>query len=73
MLCLWSLDDELEQIYSDPVAIWKRWADDAQGYGIKSGHHVAEENPAALAAALKTFLGNVGSRVTVPSSTEVRA
>ncbi|TGQ63519.1 MAG: alpha/beta hydrolase [Mesorhizobium sp.] len=56
MLCLWSLDDDLEQIYGDPVAIWKRWADDVGGYGIKSGHHVAEENPAALAAAFRAFL-----------------
>lgn len=56
MLCLWSLDDDLEQIYGDPVAIWKRWADDVHGYGIKSGHHVAEENPAALAQAFRDFL-----------------
>lgn len=56
MLCLWSLDDDLEQIYGDPVAIWKHWADDVGGFGIKSGHHVAEENPAALAAAFKAFL-----------------
>lgn len=25
MLCLWSLDDDLEQIYGDPVEIWRRW------------------------------------------------
>lgn len=56
MLCLWSLDDDLEQIYGDPVAIWKHWADDVGGFGIKSGHHVAEENPAALAAAFRAFL-----------------
>jgi len=56
MLCLWSLDDDLERIYGDPVAIWKHWADDVGGFGIKSGHHVAEENPAALAAAFKAFL-----------------
>lgn len=58
MLCLWSIDDDLEQIYGDPVAIWKHWADDVGGYGIRSGHHVAEENPAALAAAFKAFLKN---------------
>lgn len=58
MLCLWSLADDLEQIYGDPVAIWKDWADDVGGFGIKSGHHVAEENPAALAAAFKAFLLN---------------
>jgi len=58
MLCLWSLDDDLEQIYGDPVAIWKQWADDVRGFGIESGHHVAEENPTALAAAFKAFLQN---------------
>lgn len=56
MLCLWSLDDDLEQIYGDPIAIWKNWATDVRGYGIKSGHHVAEENPNALVAAFRDFL-----------------
>lgn len=56
MLCLWSLNDDLEQIYGNPVTIWKQWADDVGGYGIESGHHVAEENPADLAAAFKAFL-----------------
>ncbi|BCH12973.1 hypothetical protein MesoLj131c_72310 (plasmid) [Mesorhizobium sp. 131-3-5] len=56
MLCLWSLNDDLEQIYGDPISIWKHWADNVGGYGIESGHHVAEENPAALAVAFKAFL-----------------
>lgn len=56
MLCLWSTDDDLERIYGNPVAIWNDWAEDVSGYGLKSGHHVAEENPTGLAAALKAFL-----------------
>lgn len=56
MLCLWSLWDDLEQIYGDPTAIWKNWAATVQGYGLPSGHHVAEENPEALATALTRFL-----------------
>ncbi|GLR56881.1 MULTISPECIES: alpha/beta fold hydrolase [Rhizobium] len=56
MLCLWSLRDDLEQIYGDPVAIWKDWAIDVSGFGIDSGHHVAEENPVALAKAIFNFL-----------------
>lgn len=56
MLCLWSLQDDLQQIYSDPVAIWKGWADDVRGFGINSGHHVAEENPEDLAKAILDFL-----------------
>jgi haloacetate dehalogenase len=56
MLCLWSLRDDLEQIYGDPVAIWKDWATDVSGFGIDSGHHVAEENPDDLAEAIASFL-----------------
>lgn len=33
MLCLWSLNDDLEQIYGDPIAIWKNWADNVEGHG----------------------------------------
>jgi haloacetate dehalogenase len=48
----WSTDDDMETIYGDPTAIWRDWADNVIGVPIKSGHHMAEENPAALAAAL---------------------
>lgn len=58
MLCLWSLDDDLQQIYGDPIDVWKSWAEDVHGNGIKSGHHIAEENPAALAAAVAAFCGH---------------
>ncbi|ABC94158.1 putative hydrolase protein (plasmid) [Rhizobium etli CFN 42] len=58
MLCLWSLRDDMEQIYGDPVAIWRNWARDVRGFGIDSGHHVAEENPAALSQAIREFLEN---------------
>ncbi|MDC7744693.1 MULTISPECIES: alpha/beta fold hydrolase [Rhizobium] len=56
MLCLWSLRDDMEQIYGDPVAIWRAWADDVRGFGIDSGHHVAEENAEALSQAIQEFL-----------------
>ncbi|MFD7026058.1 alpha/beta fold hydrolase [Promicromonospora sukumoe] len=49
---LWSLQDDLEDLYGDPLAVWRTWADDLDGFGIPSGHHVAEENPEALAEAL---------------------
>lgn len=55
-LCLLSTRDDLEQIYGDPLEIWRTWADDVRGFGIDSGHHVAEENPGDLAAAISTFL-----------------
>ncbi|QKK26407.1 alpha/beta fold hydrolase [Rhizobium hidalgonense] len=58
MLCLWSLRDDMEQIYGDPVAIWRNWATHVRGFGIDSGHHVAEENPQALSQAIREFLEN---------------
>ncbi|WP_159797030.1 alpha/beta fold hydrolase [Puerhibacterium puerhi] len=55
-LVLWSTRDDLEQLYGDPVAVWRAWAPDVTGHGIDSGHHVAEEAPEALAADLADFL-----------------
>lgn len=56
LLVLWSLRDDLEELYGDPLAIWASWAVDVRGHGIDSGHHMAEEAPDALAAALADFL-----------------
>jgi haloacetate dehalogenase len=55
-LALWSLQDDLEDLYGDPRAVWSRWADSVHGYGLDSGHHVAEQAPEALASALADFL-----------------
>ncbi|MDQ3786056.1 MAG: alpha/beta hydrolase, partial [Actinomycetota bacterium] len=55
-LFLWSSRDDMEQLYADPLAIWRTWAEDVRGHRVDSGHHMAEENPAALAAALVDFL-----------------
>jgi haloacetate dehalogenase len=54
-LILWSLRDDLEDLYGDPVRIWERWADDVRGHGIDSGHHMAEQAPDAVAASLGDF------------------
>src|SRR4051794_27117633 len=62
MLFLWSTRDDMEDLYGDPLAIWRSWADDVRGAPIESGHHVAEENPAALARALIDFLAEPGGR-----------
>jgi haloacetate dehalogenase len=56
-LVVWSTKDDMETLYGDPLAIWRAWATDVCGTPIESGHHVAEENPAALTAALTDFLG----------------
>ena len=56
LLVLWSLQDDLEQLHGDPLAIWRAWASDVRGRGIDSTHHMAERAPEALAAALSEFL-----------------
>ncbi|MFJ3505455.1 alpha/beta fold hydrolase [Streptomyces sp. NPDC090135] len=55
VLVLWSLRDDLEDLYGDPRTIWRDWADDVRGHGIDAGHHVAEEAPGLLSAALGDF------------------
>nr|BFE56121.1 alpha/beta hydrolase [Dactylosporangium thailandense] len=55
-LLLWSTRDDMEDLYGDPLAVWRPWASDLRGEPIESGHHVAEENPDALAKALYRFL-----------------
>lgn len=56
VLVLWSLRDDLKDLYGDPLAIWEQWAQNVTGHGIDSGHHVAEEAPEALVTALLPFL-----------------
>jgi haloacetate dehalogenase len=48
--------DDLEEIFDDPLAIWQGWADDVRRVRIHSGHHMAEEAPEEVAAALREFL-----------------
>lgn len=55
LLLLWSLSDDLEDLYGNPLLIWKSWAEDVHGFGIDSGHHIAEEAPTALVNALLPF------------------
>jgi haloacetate dehalogenase len=59
-LFLWSSRDDMEDLYGDPLAVWRPWADDLRGAPIDSGHHVAEQNPSALSEALIDFLGRAG-------------
>jgi haloacetate dehalogenase len=51
-----SIHDDMEELYGDPLAIWRAWADDIRGARIDSGHHMAEEAPDELAAVLGAFL-----------------
>jgi haloacetate dehalogenase len=56
LLVLWSTRDDLEDLYGDPTLIWRGWAEEVQGHGIDSGHHLAELAPEALSEALTRFL-----------------
>src|SRR6185437_3391272 len=44
-----------------PLAVWRRWADDAREVALDCGHFIAEEAPEDCAAALASFFA--GSRL----------
>lgn len=56
LLVLWATRDDMEELYGDPVEVWRSWADDVRGHAVEGGHHLAEDAPAELAAALAGFL-----------------
>jgi len=51
----WATRDDMEPLYGDPVSVWRDWAPDVRGVAFDSGHHIAEDAPAPLAAALRDF------------------
>jgi haloacetate dehalogenase len=55
-LVVWARQDDLEELYADPLAVWEPWAADLRGASLDCGHHMAEEAPEALAAELRSFL-----------------
>jgi len=57
VLVVWAIRDDTEELYGDPLPIWSSWADDVQGLPLDSGHHMAEEVPDELAAAIRGFIG----------------
>ena len=55
MLVLWGRRSDLEELYGDPLAVWRDWVDDARGRGIDCGHYLAEEAPDGTYAELHAF------------------
>jgi haloacetate dehalogenase len=55
-LVAWSTRDDMEQLYGNPMDVWRPWVTDLRGQAVNSGHHVAEENPDDLVAALSRHL-----------------
>ena len=63
LLVLWSAGGPLDNWYAvdgGPLAIWRNWAIDVQGWPVKGGHFFPEEAPAATAATLRQFFLNGG-------------
>lgn len=56
MLLVWALRDDPPELFGDLAAIWSSWADDLRMVTIDTGHHMAEEDPQALALLLQNFL-----------------
>jgi haloacetate dehalogenase len=56
VLLLWALGDDTEELYGDPIPLWADWAENVTGRGLDSGHHMAEEIPEELAAAIRAFV-----------------
>jgi haloacetate dehalogenase len=55
LLVLWSVRSLVGR-GEDPLAVWRRWADDVQGHAIDCGHFLPEEAPEETLAALRAFL-----------------
>ena len=43
---------------SDPLAVWRRYADDVRGFAVKSGHFIPEEAPEAVLPVITEFIGS---------------
>src|SRR6185312_533935 len=54
MLALWG-ESGIPSKGSNPLDVWKKWAVNVSGGPIKSGHFLAEENPADTAKAMLAF------------------
>jgi len=62
LLVMWSRDDDLEELYGDPVAVWRAWSELEPAHAVvESGHHMAEEAPEQVADALRAFVLSGGS------------
>ncbi|MCA2227263.1 alpha/beta fold hydrolase [Nonomuraea aurantiaca] len=56
VLFLWATRDDMEDLYGDPLAVWRAWASDVRGHALDSGHHLAEDVPDELAKAIRCFV-----------------
>ena len=60
MLCVVGSGGDIEELFGDPLPIWKAWAENVRVVSIDSGPYIAEDKPDALVAALTDFLVDPG-------------
>jgi len=59
LLALWSAEGALGAWYDEaggPLGLWQRWAERVQGQAVTGGHFFPEEQPAATAQLISSFL-----------------
>jgi haloacetate dehalogenase len=59
LLVLWSAIGPIDDWYKEsggPVALWRAWSDDAEGYALNAGHFLAEEAPEQISEAVFRFI-----------------
>ena len=54
LLALWG-EAGIPAAGTNPLDVWRRWANDARGQGVPGGHFLPEEAPEATAKALLDF------------------
>ena len=54
LLVLWGADGVVERCF-DPLALWRRRADDVRGHALPGGHYLAEEVPDLVLAEWRDF------------------
>lgn len=56
IMVLWGKKGKIEQWY-DPLSIWKQYCSaEVKGFGINTGHYLAEEDPEAIIKCVRSFL-----------------
>ncbi len=63
LLALWCAPGALDDWYADaggPLALWREWAYDVQGFPLQGGHFFPEEMPDETAHALDIFFSATG-------------
>jgi len=55
-MILWGKKGKIEQWYN-PLSIWKKYCSaELRGYGINTGHYLAEEDPEEIIKCVRSFL-----------------